>query len=365
VDSIIETARSLLGLQSGTAPPVLNLFSAAQDGLITGSLLDGEGGLSGSLFSAVDLVNSVALSGLGETLETVITLTDTTLDPVIHLVDGTAQQLVGTVHGTTDHLLYTTDRLAGVVTGTLDRLTGGFTQPVGALAHETIGKVDKLTDAVLPATADTVSKVLGGVEGGLDSITGAINDLSPQIISRLDPEYAAASEKSGNGLSGFVTELPENILAGTPFPDLGGTQDILDAPMQTLTSAPLLGGLSGGVLSPLADGPTCIAGCDDGPRSATLGGGLHDALKGVSGMISGGSNSAPVLGLRLGSGDGMGSGGGGRPGLVGGLIGGGASGDSGPVGGAGDSGHQGGLVSSTLNNTGKLLGNTLGGLKKK
>jgi hypothetical protein len=61
----------------------------------------------------------------------------------------------------------------------------------------------------------------------------------------------------------------------------------------------------------------------------------------------------------------MGSGGGGRPGLVGGLIGGGASGDSGPVGGAGDSGHQGGLVSSSLNNTGKLLGNTLGGLKKK
>jgi phage-related protein len=127
VDGIIETARSLLGLQSGTAPPALNLFSEAgvQDGLITGSLLDGDGGLAGSLYSAVDLVNSLALSGLGETLETVIILTDTTLDPVIHLVDGTTQELVGTVHGTTDHLLYTTDRLVGAVTGTLDRLTGG------------------------------------------------------------------------------------------------------------------------------------------------------------------------------------------------------------------------------------------------
>jgi hypothetical protein len=366
VDGIIETARSLLGLQSGTAPPALNLFSEAgvEDGLITGSLLDGDGGLAGSLYSAVDLVNSLALSGLGETLETVIILTDTTLDPVIHLVDGTTQELVGTVHGTTDHLLYTTDRLVGAVTGTLDRLTGGLTQPVGALAHGTIGKVDKLTDAVLPTAADTASKVLGSVEGGLDRITGTINEISPNIISRLHPEFAAASEKSGNGLAGVVTGLSENILAETPFPDLGGTPDILDTPMQTLTSAPLLRDLSGGVLSPLADGPTCIAGCDDGDAPSRLDGGLRETLKGVSGMIAGGSNSGPVLGLRLGSGDGIGSGGGGRPGLVGGLIG-GESANSGPAGSAGESSHQGGLVSSTLNNTGTLLGNTLGKLKNK
>ncbi len=357
VDRIIETAKSLLGLQSAIAPPALNLFTETED--VTGALLNQDSGLSGSLFSAVDLVNTLALGGLGETLETIIVLTDTTVDPVFHLVDTTTYELAGTVNGTTDQLLYTADRLLGVATGALDRLTGGLTQPAGTLAHETIGKVDKLTDAALPATADTVSKVLGSVNNGLDTITGKLNEISPKIISRLDPEFAVAAEKSGNGLSGGVAELPGNILAETPLLDLPETPGLLDEPLQKLTSATLLGDIPAGERSPIADGTTCIAGCDEGQRFDPSNDGLRRTLKGVTGMIAGGSNSEPVFGLRLGSGGGLSSGGSGGPGLVGGGF-----DNSGSDGGPGNSGPQGGLISSTVNATGSILGNTLGKLKK-
>jgi hypothetical protein len=352
VDGIIQTAKSLLGLQSGTTP-ALNLFSetTAQDGLITGALLGSDDGLTGSLFTAVDLVNSLALGGLGETLETVILLTDTTVDPVIHLLDDTTTELVSTVHGTTDHVLYSADRLLGIATGTLDRLTGGLTQPVGHLAHGTIGKVVMLTDAVLPATADTVSKVLGGVEGGLDRITGSLNEISPKLISRFDPEYAAAAESSGNGLADGVTGLANKILVETHMlvmPDESGG-GLLGAPLHELTSAPLLGDLPDRQRSPFADGPTCIAGCGaDGETPAgLLNGGLNRTVSGLTnglGNIGGGGNNGSLLGI------------GGGPG---------GGGPEGPAGGPGNSGHQGGLISSTLKNTGSLLGNTLGKLKKK
>ncbi|HKJ63180.1 MAG TPA: hypothetical protein VKA94_14495, partial [Hyphomicrobiales bacterium] len=122
---------------------------------------------------------------------------------------------------------------------------------------------------------------------------------------------------------------------------------------QKLTSATLFGDIPASERSPITDGTTCIAGCDEGQRFDPSNDGLRRTLKGVTGMIAGGSNSEPVFGLRLGSGGSEG------PGLVGGGF-----DNSGSDGGPGNSGPQGGLISSTVNATGSILGNTLGKLKK-
>lgn len=356
VDGVIRTVRSLLDLESVTPSPALNLFtevwSQRQD--LTGSLLNGDDGVAESLFSSVELINSLVLSGIGQTLDNVINLTDRTVDPVIDVVDDTTQELVWTVHGTTDHILYSADRLLGVATGALDNLTGGsLTQPVSKLAHRTVGEVDTLTDVALPATVKTAGAVLHGVHNGMDTITGKLNEISPKIVSRLDPEFAAAAEKSGNGLRRGAAERPSNTLADMPLPELSETAGLIDMPLDNLASGqPLFDALPSNDTSALTKGSTCIAGCDDGRRSRLANGRLGRTVSGLTGMVSGGSNSSPVLGVRIGSGKG-------GSGLLDGFD------NSSPAGGLADnSGPGGGLISSTVKTTGSILGKTLGNLKK-
>jgi hypothetical protein len=344
VDRTSGVVRDLLGLGlDGDHPRLAGVYGEdAADGRlddVTGALLTSDDGLLVSLTASLTETTTSLVGGLTQTVGGLVATTDKT---VTGLVTG--------LQGTTGTLLATTDTLVSGVTGLLDDtaggLTGNLTAPVEKLADGLTDTTGRIVDTVLPAAARTTSAVLTNVDAGLGTITATLNEISPAIVSKLDPDFMAAQDPShldhvtsalrgplfDDGVVPTVAALPERVLGG-------------------LSEGPLLGGgrlqLGRGLDE---SGPACVSGCG-GPLGGTVSGlrdtvgGLNRTVGGLAGGLAGGDQGGRGLLGNPGGGDGGGAG------AAGGL--------------GGEAGRGGGLVGNTLQATGSAVGGTLKSLKRR
>jgi hypothetical protein len=346
IDGLLAIAKQLLGLAPGADTPPQLIGVLQEDGLpaqldgVTGSLLDTATQPIGGLLISLDQLGSSLLGGLSETAGGVVAITDHSVGALLTTVQDTTHSLLeGTnslVHGTTALLNSTTGDLTSGLTAPIDGLTSGMTSATA-----------DLVDGAVPKVAATTSGVLESVNAGLAQVTNGINAISPSIVSQIHPDMIAAQDLPNLldvGDLGDLHSLPMNV--GTTVNRLtdglggGGDQRLLAA-----DSGPILQGLNGaGDLGQSDAGPLCISGCagSAGP------------------LVSGLGDSVDSLGTgRLLGGPGAGSTDPGGIASAGGPL-------AGPADGAGEpAGGGGGLVSSTVNSTGSIVGGVTKSLRRR
>lgn len=346
VESFISSAMSLLGLQlDAKGLQAVNLYSEELPETVeslAGALTEPDSGVTDPLITAVEGVNGFAVNTLEIALTSVVSVVDN-LDSVVTLTDKTTTALISGVQDTTGHVWQVTKVLTGQTVAP-GGVTGTLSEPVTDLTGSIGSTTQTLTTPVLSTTTDTTGGVLDRVKSGFSTITNTINEISPAIVSRLDPNFPATvklegvlTNKPGQGLVPVAGQLTSAI------PPLGaeglGAVNSLDGVFSDEQA--LL--LSGKGPLPKADQgfePVCVSGCDGGAlqqvlqrRQAPLFGGLKQGSR-IGAVISG--DSGPVGGA-----------------LNGALspLGGGNNG-SGPEGG-------GGVLSSTVKSTGSVVGKVL------
>ncbi len=335
VDPLLDSLKRLLGLgEDAHKIEAINIFSDALPGRIddlAGTLLHQSGSLTGSLFGTVSIVTSTLSGAVGQTLVTVISAAEE-LEHIVTLADETTQALIGGVHDTTSRLLHGTQTAAGRITDALNSATGGLTEPAGEVADGVLGAAGEVTDRVLPLASETTGGVFGSLNKGLSAITDGLNEISPEIVSRLAPDFAAPGGPEGlrdssllNAAGPLLDSLPGQALLQGHLADHVPAHGLLEGPVRPLVQ----------------DGPVCIAGCSPGDNQPlALGGLVNDRLSGGLGVATGALSN-----VLSGSGDTLGRGqDGGAPG-------------AGP--------EKGGLISSTVKTTGSILNGAAKGLGRR
>jgi chlorosome envelope protein H-like repeat protein len=205
------------------------------------------------------------------------------------------------------------------LTPAADRIVSNVTSATG-----------QIVDSVTPALANTTSQALASVGQAVDSVTERLNAISPAVVSKLDPDFAA----------GLPLLLPEKVqsFASLPLPDKFAD------PLGKLASDDrngLFGAVGGGnfladkVSGPLGGdalsaGPaTCLAGC-----GGKLLSGLGETVGSTAGAL--GIGQGPLLGPAIGGAS--------------------ASGGAGPSGSGGGGLLTSGPISSTAGPTTSVLG---------
>jgi hypothetical protein len=345
IDGLLAIAKDLIGLApvADTPPQLIGVLQ--EDGLpaqldgLTGSLLDTATQPIGALLISLNQLGSSLLGGVSDTVGGVVAITDHSVGALLTTVQDTTHSLLeGTnslVHGTTALLNSTTGDLTSGLTAPIDGLTSGVTSATA-----------DLVDGAVPKVAATTSGVLQSVNAGLTQVTNGINAISPSIVSRIDPDMIAAQDLPNLldvGDLGDLQSLPMNV--GTTVNRLtdglggGGDQRLLAA-----DRGPILQGIGAGDLGQSVAGPLCISGC------AGSAGPLVSGLRNTVGSLG--------TGRLLG---GLGGGGADTGGIAsaGGPL-------AGPAGGAGEpAGGGGGLVSSTVNSTGSIVGGVTKSLRRR
>ncbi len=349
VGKLLTAVKNLLGLDAaiGETPPTIGVFEedvTARLDTLTDPLPSPVGQTIDGLLVGLNDLGSWLGGGLSHTVSGVVGVTEQTVGTVLTGVQDTSHQL-----------LDGTDRLVGGVTGLLNDTTGGLTSgltaPVQKLTSGVTGTTGKLVDQAIPTVATTTGSVLQSVNAGVNKITERLNSVSPAIVSRIDPEFVAAHDTpnvlDGDAL-GSVGSLPERLdtavgeLAdglGTagPYQLLGGFDEVV----------PVLGRdaetQSGGQA---AAGALCVSGCND--DAGLIGTGNSRGQRRLLGGLRGGGTSSGGAVL-FGVSD---------------LGGGNSIGGSDPGDGAAAASTGGGLVSSTVNATGSIVGGAVKSLKR-
>jgi hypothetical protein len=339
VDRTAGLVRGLLSLTpaDGGQPQTIGLFgqdTSEQLTDVTGALLAPEGG---ALVTLTD--------GLGDTL-TAIGLSRT-IEGLVATTDATVTGLVTNLQTTTGRLLVVTDTALGSVTNLLGestgQLAGTLADPVEKLTSGLADTTDKIVGSVLPKAVTATSSVMDQVDAGFDHITTSLNDITPTIISKLDPDFIAGQHAAS-------LEDTASLLRG-PLLDDRIIPTVASLPPQVtgrLLDGGLLGGnrlLDGGAFN--ASESRCVSGCgiDIGGSVA----GLRDSAGGLAGGLAGRNSGG--LGLLGSAGqDGSSAGGGIGASAAGGLsgFGGGSSGPGGGGGLAGGAAQVTGAVGGTL-----------------
>jgi hypothetical protein len=340
MDGLLAIAKDLLQLAPGAddAPQLIGVLQ--EDGLpapldgLTGSLLDMAGQSIGALLINLNQLGTSLLGGLSDTVGGVVAITD-------HSVGA----LLTTVQDTTYGLLQGTNTLVHGTTALLDGTTGGLTAPIDRLTAGVTSTTANLVDGAVPKVAATASGVLQSVNAGLTQVTTSINAISPEIVSRIDPDFIAAHYVPpllDAGDLGDLQALPDTLGAtvGRLTDGLGG-----DANHRLLAAdgAPVLQRVVGaGDLGESNSGPLCISGCagSAGPlASSTQTAGSLGTGRLLGGLGGGGTNAGGIASL------------GGGP-------------SAGPAGGGGEP-AGGGLISSTVKTTGSIVGGVTKSLRRR
>jgi hypothetical protein len=342
MDGLLAIAKDLLQLAPGAddAPQLIGVLQ--EDGLpapldgLTGSLLDMAGQSIGALLINLNQLGTSLLGGLSDTVGGVVAITD-------HSVGA----LLTTVQDTTYGLLQGTNTLVHGTTALLDGTTGGLTAPIDRLTAGVTSTTANLVDGAVPKVAATASGVLQSVNAGLTQVTTSINAISPEIVSRIDPDFIAAHYVPpllDAGDLGDLQALPDTLGAtvGRLTDGLGG-----DANHRLLAAdgAPVLQRVVGaGDLGESNSGPLCISGC------AGSAGPLASGLRQTAGSLGTGR----LLGGRGGGGT-----------NAGGIASLGGAPSAGPAGGGGEPAGGGGLLSSTVKTTGSIVGGVTKSLRRR
>lgn len=260
-----------------------------------------------------------------------------TADGVVSTTDRTVQGLTSGLQGTVHTVLDGTGDLTESVTGLLDNATGNLTSGLTPTADRIVSGIasttEQIVDSVTPALASTTSQALAGMGHAMDNVTDHLNALSPAVIAKLDPDFAAGQPLQLAEKLETATSLPALDTLADPLGKFGHEDQhgLLGAAGSRNLFADKAFDHSGG--DTLSAGPTCLGGC-----GGKLLSGPGAPLGNAGGALAIGSG--PLLGPAIG---GTSSLGGGGPG----------GSDAGP---AGSSTPTSGPVSSAIGRTNSILG---------
>lgn len=332
VSRVAASISNLLGAWQtlgGAAPQGIALFSenlsTRADDLVS-DLFGPEGVSAGALVEQVGGLANGLLGGLQNSGE-----------GIVPTMDHTMRTLISAVQDSTHNVLDSTEKLAHGLTDVLDDATGGLTAGLTPTANRLVSGItstaEQVMEGVTPAVANTASQLFDGVGDGVGHLTESLNAVSPALIAKIDPDFAAGHT---------LLQVPDRLDAAAPAPlleKLGGSLGTLGSDREhgllgsggerNLFANKFADPLGGGTL---AAGPTCIGGCGGGT-----------VLSGAGGTLS-----QTVSGLGVGESRPLGS-------LNGGAISGGPV-SSGSNGGGSAGGGSQGPISSALGHTGSVLG---------
>lgn len=342
--------------------------------------------------------SSSLLAHVGDTVraapETLTTAVRETAEAVPHVVHGTVETLNSTVGGLTDTVGDTLTSATGTVGGLV---TGVLHSPKDAVTLTTQA-VGSLTDTVADTTRGVLAstKTLAqGVGDQVRVITSTLNDVTPALIEKIDPDFdkhiaatgrlREASERVlggtgrlAGGLADHTASLP--ALSDVKLSDIhlpqapalreprlldrigGGAGAVAPAPLlppiAATASLPSISALDGAVSRAAGRAGSALSGGIGSGAGSSIGDGPGGggAVLGSAPVLGGGPILGPAPVLGGGSGPGRGGMGGGS-----GIGGGSAMGGGGPVAGGSLSSIGGGSggagpVSSTVSSVGSTVG---------
>jgi hypothetical protein len=187
VSRLITAAKALLDLVPSENKPLQTIGVLTEDraaGLEDATGILSSQGAGGLLAALQDLGASLA-SGLGATGNALVAVTDRTVDALVAAVNSASQGL-----------LQETQSVLGGVTGVAGTAAGNLapalTEPIADLADNTVPTAATLVNGALQGAESAGKGLLDGLNAQVNAVTEQLNAVSPAIIAKIDPDFAAA-----------------------------------------------------------------------------------------------------------------------------------------------------------------------------